>query len=117
MRNSYMSPEQFRGEAVPGSDLYALGGTILFLLSGGRHPSDFQAARYVVHVDFVNCMRDCRDEGWGRGVDTSFVACPASLPLRYDSPLKTTCPSFSYTRHKTDADINFGRGLFVYNVL
>lgn len=42
---SYMSPEQFRGEAVPESDLYALGGTILFLLSGGRHPSDFQAAR------------------------------------------------------------------------
>eukprot|EP00903_Cladosiphon_okamuranus_P013940 g12966.t1 len=44
----YMSPEQFRGEAVPGSDLYALGGTILFLLSGGRHPSEFQAARMEV---------------------------------------------------------------------
>ncbi|CAM9817074.1 unnamed protein product, partial [Hapterophycus canaliculatus] len=40
----YMSPEQFRGEAVPASDLYGLGGTLLFLLSGGRHPSDFQAA-------------------------------------------------------------------------
>ncbi|CBJ26153.1 protein kinase domain [Ectocarpus siliculosus] len=38
----YMSPEQFRGEAVAESDLYALGGTVLFLLSGGRHPSDFQ---------------------------------------------------------------------------
>ncbi|CAM9357772.1 unnamed protein product, partial [Scytosiphon promiscuus] len=43
-----MSPEQFRGEAVPESDLYGLGGTLLFLLSGGRHPSDFQAARMKV---------------------------------------------------------------------
>ncbi|CAM9836422.1 unnamed protein product, partial [Ectocarpus fasciculatus] len=43
-----MSPEQFRGEAVAESDLYALGGTLLFLLSGGRHPSDFQAARMEV---------------------------------------------------------------------
>ncbi len=41
----YMAPEQFRGEAGPTSDLYALGGTVLYLLSGGRHPSDFQAAR------------------------------------------------------------------------
>ena len=30
----YMSPEQFRGAASPASDLYGLGGTLLFLLSG-----------------------------------------------------------------------------------
>ncbi len=30
----YMAPEQFRGAAQPASDLYALGGTLLFLLSG-----------------------------------------------------------------------------------
>lgn len=30
----YMAPEQFRGEAQPASDLYGLGATLLFLLSG-----------------------------------------------------------------------------------
>ena len=29
-----MAPEQFRGAAQPASDLYALGGTLLYLLSG-----------------------------------------------------------------------------------
>jgi len=29
-----MAPESFRGAAVPASDLYGLGGTLLFLLSG-----------------------------------------------------------------------------------
>lgn len=34
----YMAPEQFRGAASPASDLYGLGGTLLFLLSGA--PAD-----------------------------------------------------------------------------
>ena len=33
-RCRYMAPEQFRGAAQPASDLYALGGTLLYLLSG-----------------------------------------------------------------------------------
>lgn len=32
----FMAPEQFRGASEPASDLYALGGTLLFLLSGAR---------------------------------------------------------------------------------
>jgi serine/threonine protein kinase len=30
----YISPEQFRGKATPASDIYSLGGTIFFLLTG-----------------------------------------------------------------------------------
>ena len=33
----YMAPEHFRGTARPASDLFALGGTLLYLLSG-THP-------------------------------------------------------------------------------
>ena len=35
----YMPPEQFGGKAVPASDLYALGATIVHLASG-KHPAD-----------------------------------------------------------------------------
>lgn len=34
----YMAPEQFRGQATPASDLYGLGGTLLFALSGAASP-------------------------------------------------------------------------------
>ncbi len=37
----YMAPEQFGGRGVPTSDLYGLGATLLFALSG-RHPGDFE---------------------------------------------------------------------------
>lgn len=33
-KQSYISPEQFRGHATPSSDLYALGATMFFLLTG-----------------------------------------------------------------------------------
>ena len=44
----YMAPEQFRGAAQPASDLYGLGGTLLYLLSGAltdtNHTSCLQIA-------------------------------------------------------------------------
>ncbi|GAQ77759.1 Protein kinase superfamily protein [Klebsormidium nitens] len=43
----YMAPEQFRGKAVPQSDLYALGATMLYMLSG-RPPSEFPQRRLKV---------------------------------------------------------------------
>lgn len=33
-KHNYIAPEQFRGKPVPQSDLYSLGGTIFFLLTG-----------------------------------------------------------------------------------
>jgi ankyrin repeat protein len=40
----YMAPEQFRGAAVPASDLYGLGATILYLLTH-RSPADLPQER------------------------------------------------------------------------
>jgi ankyrin repeat protein len=40
----YMAPEQFRGQAVPATDLYGLGATVLFLLTH-RSPSDLPQER------------------------------------------------------------------------
>jgi len=45
----YMPPEQFRGEARPASDLYALGATLLFLLTH-RNPADLPQKR--LKIDF-----------------------------------------------------------------
>jgi serine/threonine protein kinase len=35
----YMPPEQFGGRALPASDLYSLGATLIYLI-GGQHPAD-----------------------------------------------------------------------------
>ncbi|EIE21372.1 kinase-like protein [Coccomyxa subellipsoidea C-169] len=49
----YMAPEQFRGAASPASDLYGLGGTLLFLLSG-KPPSAFPQDR--LRLDFRSSL-------------------------------------------------------------
>ncbi|CAK0784475.1 hypothetical protein CVIRNUC_007679 [Coccomyxa viridis] len=49
----YMAPEQFRGQATPASDLYGLGGTLLFLLSG-KPPSSFPQDR--LRIDFRDVL-------------------------------------------------------------
>jgi ankyrin repeat protein len=43
----YMAPEQFRGQAVPATDLYGLGATVLFLLTH-RSPSDLPQERLKI---------------------------------------------------------------------
>ncbi|MGF1517309.1 MAG: serine/threonine protein kinase [Nodosilinea sp.] len=45
----YMAPEQFRGQAVPATDLYSLGATLLFLLTH-QSPADLPQAR--LRIDF-----------------------------------------------------------------
>jgi Protein kinase domain/Ankyrin repeats (many copies)/Ankyrin repeat len=53
----YMAPEQFRGAAVPASDLYGLGATILYLLTH-RSPADLPQERlklnFRAHVNISN---------------------------------------------------------------
>jgi ankyrin repeat protein len=57
----YMAPEQFRGLAVPASDLYGLGATILYLLTH-RSPADLPQARlklsFRAHVNISNHFAD-----------------------------------------------------------
>jgi serine/threonine protein kinase len=43
----YMAPEQFRGQAVPATDLYGLGATVVFLLTH-RCPSDLPTERLKI---------------------------------------------------------------------
>ena len=43
----YMAPEQFLGQAVPATDLYALGATVLFLLTH-RSPADLPTERLKI---------------------------------------------------------------------
>jgi hypothetical protein len=49
----YMPPEQFRGEAFPASDLYSLGATLVFLLTG-QSPTDLPQKR--LKIDFRACV-------------------------------------------------------------
>jgi Protein kinase domain len=57
----YMAPEQFRGLAVPASDLYGLGATILYLLTH-RSPADLPQERLKLsfrsHVNISNHFAD-----------------------------------------------------------
>lgn len=45
----YMAPEQFRGKAVPATDLYGLGATLLFLLTH-QSPADLPQRRLKIDI-------------------------------------------------------------------
>ncbi|MBD1996477.1 serine/threonine protein kinase [Leptolyngbya sp. FACHB-541] len=44
----YMPPEQFGGRAVPASDLYSLGATLIFLVTG-QHPTELSQDDFRIH--------------------------------------------------------------------
>lgn len=50
----YMAPEHFRGKAVPATDLYSLGGTLLFLLTHAS-PADLPQKR--LKIDFRSAVQ------------------------------------------------------------
>jgi serine/threonine protein kinase len=46
----YMPPEQFGGRAVPASDLYGLGATLIYLVTG-KHPSDLPQQDFRIRFE------------------------------------------------------------------
>jgi len=57
----YMPPEQFGGRTVPASDLYSLGATLIYLVTG-RHPSEFPQENLRIQFESsVNISSDLID--------------------------------------------------------
>jgi hypothetical protein len=54
----FMAPEQMAGRVTPQTDLYSLGATLLYVLSGGRAPSSFPQRR--LKVDFSSVTMGSR---------------------------------------------------------
>ena len=71
----YMAPEQFRGAAVPASDLYGLGATILYLLTH-RSPADLPQERLKLnfrqHVNISQHFADWLDAAIEPDIDRRF---------------------------------------------
>ncbi|MEQ8463585.1 serine/threonine protein kinase [Coleofasciculus sp. E1-EBD-02] len=57
----YMPPEQFGGRTVPASDLYSLGATLIYLVTG-KHPADFPQENLRIQFEsFVNLSSELLD--------------------------------------------------------
>jgi serine/threonine protein kinase len=58
----YMPPEQFGGRSLPASDLYSLGATLVYLITG-QHPADL--LQDDLHIDLnVAVQRNCELIPW-----------------------------------------------------
>lgn len=53
----YISPEQFRGKAVPASDIYSLGGTMFYLLTG-QDPEALSVAHPKLAIERISPEMD-----------------------------------------------------------
>ena len=51
----YMPPEQFGGRGVPASDVYSLGATLIFLLTG-KHPADLPQQNLRIQFEDVTSL-------------------------------------------------------------
>jgi serine/threonine protein kinase len=114
----YLSPEQFRNQAVPSSDLYSVGATLLFLLSG-RDPSSIAQERMRLKWRDVLSL-DRSDTKWPRILDglleplveDRMSASDALAILEGKEVPKTTLSSFGRTRKmKKLEDQMWRRGL------
>jgi serine/threonine protein kinase len=78
----YMAPEQFRGQAVPATDLFALGTTLLFLLTH-RHPADLPHDRLRInfrsHLQVSDAFADWLEKMLEPDTDDRFSSAQTAL--------------------------------------
>lgn len=74
-KQAYIAPEQFRGNAVPASDIYACGGTLHFLLTGeDPEPLSVSHPRLIngqVSSDVDQLVADCTAFDAGERIQTA----------------------------------------------
>ena len=56
-KQSYLPPEQFRGQACPASDLYAMGATVFFLLTG-KDPTPISTIKLQEEAKEGQCFQE-----------------------------------------------------------
>ena len=93
----YMPPEQFCGQSIPATDLYALGGILLFLLSG-KSPQEFPyrglrldfCDRVKASKEFSECLEillePAVEDRFQHPADAIEVLREQQAPLQYLSP-------------------------------
>ncbi|PSN11313.1 serine/threonine protein kinase, partial [filamentous cyanobacterium CCT1] len=89
----YMAPEQFRGQAVPATDLYGLGATLLFLLTH-QSPADLPQERLRInfrpYVSVSDAFADWLDQLIDPLVEDRFASAQVALTaLTQPAPLAT----------------------------
>jgi len=96
----YMPPEQFGGRAVPASDLYSLGATLIFLATG-RHPTElsedglqiqFRQAAYL-SSNFTDWLEWMTEPSLNRRLPSAVKALEALKTDRNRPNLKPAKPS------------------------
>ncbi|WP_017297116.1 serine/threonine protein kinase [Nodosilinea nodulosa] len=87
----YMAPEQFRGQAVPATDLYSLGATLLFLLTH-QSPADLPQERLRInfrpYISVSKSFADWLDQLLDPLVEDRFASAQVALAaLTQPAPL------------------------------
>ena len=89
----YMAPEQFRGQAVPTTDLYGLGATLLFLLTH-RSPADLPTDRLKIdfrsHVQISQEFADWLEKMLEPDVEDRFGSAKEALAMLRSKRIVTT---------------------------
>lgn len=78
----YMAPEQFRGQAVPATDLYSLGATLLFLLthrSPAELPTDRLKIAFRSHIQVSETFADWLEQLIDPDLSDRFPSASAAL--------------------------------------